>query len=117
MDCLGDTNTSGGNVQYDNLLYILNNALWCTVDPTSPNPVAKPLVDNVSNFKVWYGVDTTSSGSATQYLKASQIANWSNVKSVMIQWTFTIPTANQPGVQTAQNNTPIQFNQVIQLLN
>ncbi len=118
MDCLGDQNSSGATVMYDNLFQIKNNALQCTLDPTSPKPITQTLVDNISNFQVKYGVDQTGAGSVTQYVTAGLVTSWSNVKSVMITWTFTDPSANQPGVSTSTTPTPLeQFTQVIQLQN
>jgi len=91
-NCIGGTNTSGANVVYDNVFDISGNTLRCTV-----GGVTQPLVTGVSDMQVLYGVDTTSSGSATQYFTAALVPNWNNVKSVRITLTFLNPLAAQAG--------------------
>lgn len=100
--CIGGTNppTSVTNVTYDNVFSVdkATNTLRCTV-----GGVTQPLVTGVSDMQVLYGVDTTNSGSATQYFTVTQInaglngSSWANVKSVRITLTFQNPLAAQVG--------------------
>jgi len=98
-NCNGATNASGANVVYDNVFDISNNTLRCAVNGGNP----QPLVTGVSNMQVLYGVDTTSSGSATQYFTVTQInaglngSSWANVRSVRISLSFVNPLAGQAG--------------------
>ena len=55
-----------------------------------------PLVAGVSGMTVLYGVDTTGSGSVTEYLTASAVTNWSAVKTVNMTLSFKNPLAQQP---------------------
>lgn len=91
--CNGGANTTGANVVYDNVFDISGNTLRCAVNGGNP----QPLVSGVSDMQVLYGVDTTSSGSATAYVNAGAVANWNNVKSVRITLTFLNPLAAQAG--------------------
>lgn len=116
-NCIGGTNTTGANVLYDNSFSIntATNTLQCTV---TANGVAttQPLVSGVSDMQVLYGVDTTSSGSATQYFTKTQIdaglngSSWNNVKSVRITLTFQNPLAGQAA-------NPISFTKIVPVMN
>lgn len=97
--CNGGTNTTGANKIYDNVFSVQpdpsnNNipTLYCAA-----NGANTPLVTGVSDLQVLYGVDTTNSGSATQYFTAALVPNWNNVKSVRITLTFQNPLAAQAG--------------------
>lgn len=92
-NCNGGANTSGANVVYDNVFDISGNTLRCAVNGGNP----QPLVTGVSDMQVLYGVDTTSSGSVTQYLAAAAVPNWNNVRSVRITLSFVNPLAAQAG--------------------
>jgi type IV pilus assembly protein PilW len=108
-NCNGGTNTTGANVIYDNVFDISGNTLRCAVNGGTP----QPLVSGVSNMQVLYGVDTTNSGSATQYFQASAVPNWNNVKSVRIALTFVNPLAGQTG----QPNTLPPFVKIVPVMN
>ena len=84
--------------------------LWCSV-----NGVDVPLVPNVTNLAIRYGVDTTNSGSVNAYLPANQMAPyWASVDSVKLTVTFNNPLFGQPG--QAANRT-ISFNRVVGIMN
>jgi len=109
-NCNGGANTTGANVIYDNVFSInaATNTLQCAVNGANP----QPLVSGVSNMQVLYGIDPTSSGSATQYFTATLVPNWSNVKSVRITLTFLNPLAGQPG-QPAN----LAFTEIVPVMN
>lgn len=78
--------------------------LYCTV-----NGADSPLVANVQNLQILYGVDTNGSGSVNAYLPSSQMGtNWTNVYSVKMVITFGNPLYGQPG-----QNPTITFTRVI----
>ena len=108
-NCNGGTNSTGANVIYNNVFDISGNTLRCAVNGGNP----QPLVTGVSDMQVLYGVDTTNSGSATQYFQASAVPNWNNVKSVRIQLTFVNPLAGQTG----QPNTLPPFVKIVPVMN
>ena len=61
---------------------------------------AIPLVNDVSNMRVYYGVDTTGVGNGVNAYIPGELmtaANWLNVYTAKITLTFTNPLANQPG--------------------
>jgi type IV pilus assembly protein PilW len=71
-----------------------------------------PLVNNLQNMMIWYGVNTSGGPSCSDsYLRASEVTagnNWTNVCSVMVQLTFTNPL---------NAAAPVQFTRVIVLQN
>ena len=61
-----------------------------------------------------YGVDTTGSGSVTQYFSANTVPNWFNVKTVQIQLLFTNPLCpTLQKCQTGQTSTTVSLAQTI----
>lgn len=113
-NCQGDTNTGAGKTTYDNV-FSLNNSkqLVCAVGIDGAAPGASVvLVDGISNMQILYGVDTTGLGSATQYLSANAVGDWSLVHSVKIQLTFDNPNAASDSSQPAS----VQTTQVIHLI-
>ncbi|MBW8364971.1 MAG: PilW family protein [Rhizobium sp.] len=104
--CNGGANTSGANVLVDNVFDISGNTLRCAVNGANP----QPLVTGVSDMQVLYGVDTTGSGSATQYFTAALVPNWNNVKSVRITLTFQNPLAGQAA-------NPFTFTKIVPVMN
>lgn len=97
MNCLGQTNTSGGQLVYVNTLSIsANNELQCSVN----GQAAVPLVSGVSAFSVRYGTDTDNDGNNDAYLTAAQVTAgnyWPSVHSVQISLTFTTQFGDQGG--------------------
>ena len=51
----------------------------------------------IAGMSILYGVDTTGTGSVTQYLPASSTLNWSAVKTVSVTLLFNNPLAGQSG--------------------
>lgn len=96
MNCLGITNTSGGNVTYINVFSVdTDQNLTCSVNGSTPTP----LISGVQNFTVHYGLDTNGDGSVNRYLRANAIPvnSWNNVRSVRVTLTFANPLAGQAG--------------------
>ncbi|MBV8466717.1 MAG: PilW family protein [Burkholderiales bacterium] len=122
LNCQGGSNSTGGNKYYDNLFTVqtINNTkvLTCALgagaaaSTTAANAV--PLVDGLQSMTVNYGVDTVGNGSATQYLTASNVANWNAVRSVRIVLTFVNPNYNA-SVNDGQPQT-IAYTQIIRLM-
>nr|WP_279196736.1 PilW family protein [Ralstonia mannitolilytica] len=111
MNCLGQTNTTGGQVAYINTLSIsANNELQCSVNGQG----AVPLVGGVSGFSVLYGTDTNNDGYNDAYLTAAQVTTgnlWPAVHTVQVTLTF----ATQFGSETGQ--APKPWTQTISLRN
>lgn len=87
---------------YTDVFSISGGYLTCTeTDNTAASaPVTINLVAGLTGMNVVYGVDTTSSGSVTEYLPGDSVgsANWiSNVRTAQITLLFNNPLAGQPG--------------------
>ncbi|WP_296227887.1 PilW family protein [Ralstonia sp. UBA689] len=97
MNCLGQTNTSAGQLAYINTLSIsANNELQCSVN----GQAAVPLVSGVSAFSVLYGTDTNNDGNNDAYLTAAQVTAgnfWPSVHTVQVKLTFTTQFGDQGG--------------------
>jgi type IV pilus assembly protein PilW len=112
LNCLGSSDSPSMPHEYT---FSVNTSgqLVCAVDGNLP----VPLVGNVKNIQVLYGVDAISttaysSSPMNAYVEASDMtsANWTNVHSVKIVFTFVNPLAGQPG----QGAVPtISFTRVI----
>lgn len=104
--CNGQSNTTDPTVvlvpqTYTNRFFISANTLVCRL-----NGVTYPLVNNVSQMQIRYGVKrnaAVSGNNADTYLDATQMvaADWLNVMSVYVQLTFIYTPLNLP----AQNVT------------
>jgi len=108
LDCLGSAIANGS---YEDMTFLVkagtNNGgaleLFCQVGGN--NPV--PLVPNVHALAITYGVDSTSSGSATMYVPAASVTNWGSVYSVSLKVTFANPLYPQPGQTQYLNFTRV----------
>ena len=90
------------NHLYTDVFSVANGYLTCTeTDNTAASaPVTVNLVAGLTGMNVVYGVDTTSSGSVTEYLPGDSVgsAYWiSNVRTAQITLLFNNPLAGQPG--------------------
>jgi type IV pilus assembly protein PilW len=119
INCTGNPSTTA--VTWTNQLSITTvgttSYLTCTLWTNGTNKVTVPLIPNVTNMQILYGV-TTGNGSATNsadaYLDATTVNSgnyWPQVRSVMITLTFQIP---QQGSQAAQTFT---LTRVIDVMN
>lgn len=106
MNCQGGSNTSGANQLYDNVITVITtntnkHLLVCSlgINGAAPTPQQQqvPLIDGVTNIKFLYGIDSKGSGSVDQYVSASNVTNWTTVRSVVSTITFSNPLAGQPG--------------------
>lgn len=100
LDCLGDTYGPGSAIPLAtpanpafvrNTFDITGGALRCNVTVTSTlgtaTPAPEPLVNNVENMAVRYGVDTNLDESVDQYLWAEEVnalGQWDNVRAIKV---------------------------------
>jgi type IV pilus assembly protein PilW len=87
--CAG--NAVSGTV-YTDTFSIASNALQCT-----ENGTIYTLVTGISAMTILYGVYATTPETASEYLTAGAVANWSKVVSINIQLTLINPLAGQSG--------------------
>jgi len=127
LSCQGTTNpaTSGQHLTWRNIFYVRSsdNTLGCeviAVDATSGTVNASlssaftPLITNVSSMAVMYGVDTTSSGTMTNYIGPASMTvnNWPNVKTAQVTLVFIDPNAaltGSSGITWTQNINLMNF--------
>ena len=100
--CDGTTNTSGGNVSYTSYLYVSGNELYCQVQPGTGAAwgSAVPLVSDVTNMQVWYGINTSGTdNNVDTYVPSGSMtaARYQSVSSVMVLLTFLNPLYGAPG--------------------
>ncbi|WP_272493072.1 PilW family protein [Atopomonas sediminilitoris] len=83
--CSGDLVTTANAVIY-NSFYVENGSLWCNWGEVGqPKKTAKEIVSGIDSLRVLYGVSaSTNSSSASQYVPASRVSDWSLVRSVRI---------------------------------
>ncbi|RDS84747.1 hypothetical protein DWU98_01935 [Dyella monticola] len=101
-----------------------NGNLVCTVttstygSTTTSTSSAQTIVPGVSNLLVQYGVDPGNTQSVTQYMTADQVTSgtdWSLVRSVNLQLTFTNPLAGSAANGAGQNTTVPMISRVVVL--
>ena len=115
IDCIGlpvsaSTTTSTTIVQ--NQFSINSNELRCvstritTTGGTTTNTTnTQPLVENVEDMQITYGVDANGTGSANYYVNASSVTNWSQVVSLHVSLLLRSEEDNlTPVAQTYQYN-------------
>ena len=96
IDCLGDDTLTilvpGGSVgRTVNQFFLEDGSLKCkTFKPTDyPDTLTllqtQPLIDNVEDIQILYGIDLSGDQAANQYVNATDIGNnWDNVVSVRV---------------------------------
>lgn len=117
INCVGGTNPASSGVQmtYINTFSVVNKQLVCSLNGAA----AVPLVSNVENMQVLYGVkrDTTADNySVDTYLTADQLtaADWLNISSVKVRLTFTNPLKRPQG--DLKQPATIDFTRVIAVM-
>jgi type IV pilus assembly protein PilW len=86
--------------------------LRCSPDGTLANAV--PLVDDVANLQVWYGVSTQAgTNNVDSYITANNMTsnNWSNVTSLRVTLTFLNPMYS--ATTSAQQPQYVYFTRVV----
>ena len=116
LNCLGQSTDTPAEAHEYTFSVNTSGQLACSVDGNSP----VPLVGNVQNIQVLYGIDAIStapysSSSVNAYVPASQMTsvNWTNVRSVKIVLTFANPLSGQPGQNTAPT---ITFTRIVDVM-
>lgn len=83
---------------------VANNQLLCTAsNPDNPanngfGIVSVPLVSNIDNMQVLYGIDSTDDGRPNQYLKATDVNNWNQIVSINIALLIASPITTATGL-------------------
>ena len=95
MDCTGNTTANTVIVSIFTVNQS-NNYLLCSTynQSTSTQSNWQVLVTGVNSMSLLYGLDPNATGSATEYVTAANVANWSNVISVRVSINFVNPLYN-----------------------
>ncbi len=103
LNCSGGSNTSGTNQSYANTFSVIASGNVSQLVCTDQSGTAYPLVNNVTNLTVTYGVNTSGSGNNVDtYMTTAQViaaGAWNKVITAQVQLTFNnplYPTAGQP---------------------
>lgn len=115
VNCIGQSNTSGGVVSYTNTFSVVNGQLVCTMNGTAYNIIGTvPLANGsfngvvVNNMSILYGVTTgPSPNNVDTYYTATNVPNWSNVISVQVTLQFNNPMWS--AAAAAQGTTVPQY--------
>jgi type IV pilus assembly protein PilW len=123
VNCIGQSNTSGGVATYTNTFSVVNGQLVCTMNGTAYNIIGTVPSANftgivVTNMSILYGVTTGASpNNVDTYYTAAGVPNWSNVISVKVTLTFTNPMYTaQAQAQGSTVPTTLSFQRVITVM-
>lgn len=121
LNCSGSSNTSGATQSYTNVFSVIVNAqgisqLVCTL---TVGGVATnyPLVNNVSQIAILYGVNTTGAGNNVDtYMNAAQVTaanDWNNVVSAQLTLTFANPLFSAANLGQGNQPPTVTFQRVV----
>jgi type IV pilus assembly protein PilW len=125
VNCIGQSNTSGGVATYTNSFSVANGQLVCTMNGkaysiigTVPSASGNFTGVVVTNMSILYGVTTGSSpNNVDTYYSAGAVPNWSNVISVQVTLTFTNPMyTTQAQAQGSTVPPTLSFQRVITVM-
>lgn len=83
--------------------------------PTNAINDNSPLLEGITDFQVWYGVDTNADALADRYLTANNVlaADWTNVVSLRVR--LVTNSVSTVGTGTASNRIEQTYNTVVYL--
>jgi len=123
LNCTGGSNISGAPQPYANSFSVVVNGagvsqLVCNMTQGANAAITVPLVNNVTNLAIYYGVNTSGTGSnVTTYMTAAQLnaapANWTNVVSVQVTMTFLNPMYSATNLGQGTQPHYISFQRII----
>lgn len=93
-NCSGGSNTSGAVQTYTNVFSVVVNAAGVSQLVCTMNGTVYPLVNNVTNLSVLYGVSTAGNTNVDTYMNATQVqaaGQWNNIISAQVTLTFLNP--------------------------
>ncbi len=101
LNCTGGSNTTGANATYINMFSVIVNGSGVSQLVCTLNGTAYPLVKNVTNLQVLYGINNSGSGNNVDtYMTSAQVvaaAAWNKVISAQVTLTFNNPLYGTPG--------------------
>ena len=127
LNCTGGSNATGAPKPYANSFSVVVNAagvsqLVCNMTQGGNAAITVPLVNNVTNLAIYYGVNTSGTGSnVTTYMTGDQInaaggTNWNNVVSVQVTMTFLNPMYSATNVGQGTQPQYISFQRTIGIM-
>ncbi len=98
-DCNGRLIPNNTAIQMGFYISATNGSLICRSQIPGVNPDSQPLINNVSDFQLLYGVDSTQDGSVNRYTDAQNVSaasDWDNVRAVKVSLKL---AASMPGLE------------------
>jgi len=98
-DCNGRLIPNNTAIQMGFYISATNGSLICRSQIPGANPDSQPLINNVSDFQLSYGVDSTQDGSVNRYTDAQNVSaasDWDNVRAVKVSLKL---AASMPGLE------------------
>lgn len=110
-DCNGVLIPGNTAIQMGFYISATEGTLICHSEIPGNDVDSQPLISNVSDFQLLYGVDSTQDGSVNRYIEAQSVSaagGWDNVRAIKVSLTLAAPV---PGVE------PKLFEKTISLRN
>ncbi|MBV1873366.1 MAG: PilW family protein [Gammaproteobacteria bacterium] len=106
-DCQGGELSDNEDVQMIFFINAETQSLSCSV-LSSGKWLSQPLINDVKDFQLLYGIDTSNDGVINQYVDASKITAWNNVRTVQVELVLN---------SSINSNTDKTFRRIIMLKN
>jgi len=110
-DCNGGLIPDNTAIQMGFYISATDGSLMCRSEIPGATPDSQPLISNVSDFQLLYGVDSTQDGSVNRYVDAPNVSatsDWDNVRVIKVSLKLAAPI---PGLE------PKLFEKTISLRN
>lgn len=106
-DCQGGELGDNEDVQMIFFISAETQSLSCSV-LSSGKWLSQPLINDVKDFQLLYGIDTSNDGVVNQYVDASKITAWNDVRTVQVELVLN---------SSINSNTDKTFRRIIMLKN
>jgi type IV pilus assembly protein PilW len=120
LNCSGGSNTTGAVQTYSNTFSVVVNGAGVSQLVCTMNGTVYPLVNNITNLSVLYGVNTAGTGTNVDtYMNATQVqaaGDWGNVVSAQVTLTFLNPLYSAANVGQGAQPQFLKFQRVIGIM-
>ena len=108
-DCQGSELGDNEDVQMIFFINAETQSLSCRVlSPSEGESHTESLINNVKDFQLLYGIDTSNDGVVNQYVDASRVTTWNSVRTVQVELVLN---------SSINSNTDKTFRRIIMLKN
>jgi len=98
-DCNGAVIPPDTAIQMGFYISATDGSLMCRSEIPGATPDSQPLISNVSDFQLSYGVDSTQDGSVNRYTDAQNVSaasDWDNIRAIKVSLKL---AASMPGLE------------------